>query len=131
METETPTKKPRSEAQKEANRKALAVLKEKREAAAAEVLARQKKELDEAEEILVSKVVNRLKEAPAVKEEKPAPVKKPARKVVIVEEDDEEEEVVVQKVIKKTPAISVAVPVEPKRLSTGNKLLDRLYGISQ
>jgi hypothetical protein len=45
MEEEKP-KKPRSEAQKAANAKALAVLKEKREQKAAELLNQQKKELE-------------------------------------------------------------------------------------
>jgi len=132
-------KKQRSEKQKAATAKALAALKAKRQLADNVIEDDMKKQVEDAEERIVQKVMGRLGEykPPAVEREVIVKQKtKPKQKVVIVEESSEsEEEVIIQKVKKaKAPSApvekKVEVPPEVAKRTTGNKILDRLYGLT-
>ena len=141
------TKKPRTEAQKAATAKALASLKARREIAREVIGEDMHKQVEEAEERIVAKVMSRMgvvkeseEDAPevkkAVKKAVAVVVPEKKKKVVVVEESESdsssEEEVVVRKVKKvKDPepvkqAIQKVNEVKPR--TTGNKLLDKMYG---
>jgi len=131
-------KKPRTEKQKAATAKALEALKARREIARDVIQDDMKKQVEDAEERIVSKVISRIKapvEKPVVEEESVPVVKKGAftghKKKVVIEESSSDEEVVVVKkkkpvVVEEKPALARAT--EAVKKTTGNKLLDRLYG---
>jgi len=133
-------KKPRTEKQKAATAKALEALKARRQMTQEMIDEKMTKHVDEAEERIAAKVLARLQKPVEEKKVVEKPVEKVVaekpkkQKVVVVQEESSssEEEVIIQRV-KKTKAPApveekkpVAVPV-PVR-TTGNKLLDRMYG---
>ena len=138
MEEEAPIKKekkPRSEAQKAATAKALSALKARREITHDVIKQKEEEMLAEAEEKLIGKIMTRMGVIKKDEEEKVEvkqvikQAKKPKKVVIVEEESSSEEEVVVQKVKKaKAPKVEVPEVIKPK-VSTGNKLLDRLYGL--
>jgi plasmid stabilization system protein ParE len=128
-------KKPRSEKQKAATAKALEALKARREIARDVIHDDMKKQVEEAEERIVTKVISRIKTPveKAVVEEESVPVIKKVvpKKKVVVEESSSDEEVVI--VRKKKPVVEEEKPplaraTQAVKKTTGNKLLDRLYG---
>jgi len=124
-------KKPRSEKQKAATAKALESLKARREIARNVIDDDMKKQVEEAEERIVSKVISRIK-TPVEKpvEEEDVPVKKAPKKKVVVEESSSDEEVVVVKKKKaEVKSEPLAKATESMKRTTGNRLLDRLYGL--
>jgi hypothetical protein len=127
---EVKDKKPRTEKQKAATAKALEALKARRQIAREVIDDEMRKEVEEAEERIVSKIMTRIKEQQP--KEAPAPViPKAGKKKVTVEEDDsssEEEVVVVRKQPKAKHNPEPVIPSKPKA-TTGNKLLDRIYGL--
>ena len=141
METDkVESKKPRTEKQKAATAKALEALKARRQMTQEMIDEKMTKHVDEAEERIAAKVLARMnvikpeeEEEPVVKKaiKKAVEVSEPKKKKVIVveEESSSEEEVIIQRVKKtKAPApVEVSKPAVPVR-TTGNKLLDRMYG---
>ena len=132
-------KKERSEKQKAATAKALEALKARRQIARDVISEDMNKQVEEVEERIVSKVMSRMgvikpseEEAPEVKKviKKAVAAEKPKKKVVVIEEEEsssEEEEVIIKKVKKEKVKEVAPEPVAPRR-TTGNKLLDKMYG---
>lgn len=134
-ESQKKDKKPRSEAQKAATAKALTALKARREMTHDVIKQKEEEMLAEAEEKLIGKIMAKMGTIKKEEEddvEVKQVIKKASKpkKVVVVEEDSSsEEEVIVQKVKKtKQPKVEVPEVIKP-RPSTGNKLLDRMYGL--
>jgi hypothetical protein len=136
-------KKPRTEAQKAATAKALESLKARRQIARDVINDDMGKQVEEAEERIVAKVMSRMgvikeseEDAPDVKKAvKKAVAVEKKKRVVVVEESDSsssEEEVVIKKVkkVKEAPESGKAVPEVVAKRTTGNKLLDKMYGFS-
>lgn len=134
MEEVEKPKKQRTEKQKAATAKALEALKARRQIARDVINEDMNKQVEEVEERIVAKVMSRMgviKPEHEEEEEVKKVVKKaikPTKKVVVIEEEESssEEEVVIKKVKKEKPATQTAP--EPVRKTTGNKLLDKMYG---
>lgn len=148
-EKQVKDKKPRSEKQKAATAKALEALKARRQIARDVIDEGMKAEVEDAEERIVAKVMSRMGVIKEKEETQPEVVKavkkavvvqqevtKPKKKVVVVEESESsssEEEVIVRKVkkVKEVKEVKDEVKApEPARRTTGNKLLDKMYGFS-